>query len=198
MSKFVVGFVAVACVMTVSAFGQNKVVFDNQSGDAALVKLIGPTATEVQVPNGAKQGVDAAAGKYTIKVRYGTPGNYRYTKGDAFTVTETSTARSEVTITLHKVVAGNYESMPISETEFGAALKSTAVSSTNAPPVTTSKYMDNIGRCFKALQGANLGLSADSLFSQAVANYKKYVNDDGTYNPEGVTNLVEELTRPKP
>lgn len=128
MSKLVVGFVAVACAVTLSAFGQNKVVFDNQSGDPALVKLIGPTKTEVQVANGAKAGVDAAAGKYTIKVRYGTPGSYRYSKGQEFEVTETTTARSETTITLHKVVAGNYESQPISETEFGG---------TSSPATTT-------------------------------------------------------------
>lgn len=120
MSKFAVGIVAVVCAVSLSAFGQNKVVFDNQSGDPALVKLIGPTKTEVQVANGAKAGVDAGAGKYTIKVRYGAPGNYRYSKGQEFEVTETTTARSETTITLHKVVAGNYDSRPITEAEFGA------------------------------------------------------------------------------
>lgn len=119
MSRSVVGIVAVVCVMVVSAFGQNKVVFGNQSGDPAFVKLIGPTKTEVEVPNGAKEGVDAAAGLYTIKVRYGAPGHYSYTKGDEFTVTETATARSETTITLHKVVDGNYDSHPITGTDFG-------------------------------------------------------------------------------
>lgn len=131
MSKFVVGFVAVACAVTLSAFGQNKVVFDNQSGDPALVKLVGPTKTEVQVPNGAKTGVDATAGKYTIKVRYGMPGNYRYSKGQEFEVTETATARSATTITLHKVTAGNYDSQPISEADFG-----TSASTTKQPPDT--------------------------------------------------------------
>ena len=119
MRMFVVGFVAVVCGLTVSAFGQNRIVFDNQSGDRALVKLVGPTQTEVDVPNGAKVGTDASAGRYVIKVRYGTPGNYSYSKGDEFTVTETATARTETTITLHKVVAGNYDARPISEAEFG-------------------------------------------------------------------------------
>jgi hypothetical protein len=44
MSKFVVGFVAAVCVMAVSAFAQNKVVFDNQSGEPALVKQAGTVA----------------------------------------------------------------------------------------------------------------------------------------------------------
>lgn len=120
MSKAVVGLVMVACAASLSAFGQSKVVFDNQSGTPALVTLIGPTKTEVEVPNGAKAGVDAAAGRYTIKIRYGTPDNYRYTKGEEFEVTGTGRTRPETTITLHKVVAGNYETHPISETDFDA------------------------------------------------------------------------------
>jgi hypothetical protein len=63
-----------------SVYAQNTVLFDNQSGDPALVKLIGPTQAEVEVPNGAKAGTDATAGRYTIKVRYGTPGKYLYSK----------------------------------------------------------------------------------------------------------------------
>ena len=124
--------VLIVCASAISAFAQNKVVFDNQSGEPALVKLIGPTQTEVEVPNGTKAGTDAAAGRYIIKVRYGTPGNYRYTKGDEFTVTETATARSETTITLHKVVAGNYDSRPISESDFNKGQES-AVRQSPAP-----------------------------------------------------------------
>lgn len=119
MRKFLVGLVAVVCVATLSAFGQNKVVFDNQSGDPALVKVIGPTQCAVEVPSGAKVDAQASAGRYTIKVRYGTAGKYRYAKGEEFTVTETPTARSETTITLHKVLAGNYETLAISEDDFG-------------------------------------------------------------------------------
>ena len=109
------------CVCISSAFAQNKVVFDNQSGEQALVKLIGPTSKDVEVANGAKTDVDAAAGRYVIKIRYGTPGNYRYSQGEEFTVTQTANVRSETSIILHKVVAGNYGSHPISETDFGVA-----------------------------------------------------------------------------
>jgi len=106
-----------ACI--VSANAQNTVSFDNKSGEPALVKLIGPTATEIEVPDGTKQVVQASAGKYIIKVRYGVQGRYHYTKGQDFTVDETATTTSEITITLHKVVNGNYGSSPISEQEFG-------------------------------------------------------------------------------
>jgi len=119
MKKVLTWSVLIVCACAVSAFAQNKVVFDNQSGEPALVKLIGPTQKEVEVPNGAKAGTDATAGRYVIKVRYGTPGKYRYSKGEEFQVTETATAKSETTITLHKVVAGNYDSAPISEKDFG-------------------------------------------------------------------------------
>ncbi|MBI4548622.1 MAG: hypothetical protein HY707_11620 [Ignavibacteriae bacterium] len=108
--------IALACLT--SAHAQNTVTFDNQSGEPALVKLIGPTHTEVEVPDGAKVGIDASAGRYYIKVRYGTPGKFHYTKGDEFDVIETATTRSATTITLHKVVAGNYDSQPIPEREF--------------------------------------------------------------------------------
>jgi hypothetical protein len=118
MKNVIVWSVLIVCACAVSAFAQNNVVFDNQSGEPALVKLIGPTQTEVEVPNGAKVGVDAAAGQYIIKVRYGTSGRYRYSKGDKFDVKGTVTTRSETTITLHKVVAGNYDSHPIPEKEF--------------------------------------------------------------------------------
>lgn len=103
---------------TLSVAAQNIVTFDNQTGEPTLVKLIGPTSCAVDVPNGSKRTVQAAAGKYIIKVKYGAPGKYRYTKGEEFTVEETSTTTSATTITLHGVVNGNYGSTAISEQEF--------------------------------------------------------------------------------
>ena len=96
----------------------NTVTFDNQSGQPALVKLVGPTPQEVEVPVGQKRTVTASPGQYYIKTRYGTPGRYRYTKGDDFLIKETATTRSQITITLHKVVGGNYETEAISAEEF--------------------------------------------------------------------------------
>ena len=128
MSRFVVWSVSIVFACTASAMAQNKVNFDNQSGEPALVKLVGPTQTEVEVPNGATVGVEAAAGHYFIKVRSGMPGKYRYSKGDEFDVRETATTKSEITITLHKVIDGNYDSRPISEDEFGTSTPQTTVS----------------------------------------------------------------------
>ena len=113
--------IILALVAAQTASGQsNKVTFDNQSGEPALVKLIGPTFVDVEVPAGGRRTVAAAAGRYHIKIRYGAPGRYRFAKGDEFDVTETSTTRSETTITIHKVIGGNYSTRPISEDEFGS------------------------------------------------------------------------------
>lgn len=98
----------------------NTVTFDNQSGEPALVRLVGPTRHEVEVAVGQKRTVAASSGQYHIKTRYGTPGRYRYTKGDEFAITDSSTSRSRIAITLHKVVDGNYDTNPISESEFGS------------------------------------------------------------------------------
>ena len=104
-----------------------------------MVKLVGPVTTEIEVPNITKQDVDAATGRYTIKVRYGENGNFRYTKGDDFDVAATASTRSETTITLHKVLAGNYDSRPISKSEFGVAKESpTRASVVNTPSINGS------------------------------------------------------------
>jgi len=144
MKNAVAWSVLIVCTCAVAAFGQNKVVFDNQSGEPALVKLIGPTPKEVEVPNGAKVGADAAAGRYVIKVRYGSPGKYHYAKGQEFAVTETATARSETTITLHKVVAGNYETEAISQAEFGEGARAQLPQTTTPPAVSTAKSATNV------------------------------------------------------
>ena len=132
MKKLVSWSVLVFCACAVSAFAQNEVFFDNQSGEPSLVKLVGPTSKDVEVPTGAKVGVSASAGRYTLKARYGTPGQYRYTKGDDFEVKETASTQSVITITLHKVLGGNYDSKPISAGEFGETSPPPPVVSTGA------------------------------------------------------------------
>jgi hypothetical protein len=109
-----------AMLSVLNAGAANTITFDNQSGKPALVKLVGPTAATVAVANGAKQTTNAAAGHYTIKVRYGTPGAYAYSKGDEFDVKQMANSESAITITLHAVVNGNYGTRPISEKEFGS------------------------------------------------------------------------------
>lgn len=95
------------------------ITFDNQSGQTALVKVIGPTRRTTQVPNSAKRTVTVLGGQYHILTRYGSkPDDYTYSKGDSFHVTQTARQHSVITITLHKVVGGNYGSKKIPASEF--------------------------------------------------------------------------------
>ena len=55
----------------------NTVTFENESGLPALVKLVGPTETTVNVADGGQATVNAAPGRYVIKVRYGRRGEYQ-------------------------------------------------------------------------------------------------------------------------
>jgi len=96
----------------------NTITFENESGGGALVKLIGPTRGVVPVPNHSRAGINVEAGEYYILVRYGLPGHYSYSKGQRFSVEQSGDSYSVITITLHKVVNGNYESRPVDPTEF--------------------------------------------------------------------------------
>ena len=107
---------------------ESSITFDNQSGDSALVKLVGPTPTQIEVPPDENRTVTAGPGKYHIRVRYGAPGEYRYTKGEEFDVTESTTTRSRISITLHKVPDGNYETETIAEENFVSALSTFSAS----------------------------------------------------------------------
>lgn len=103
----------------------NTVTLDNQSGDFTLVQVIGPTGHLVEVPQGQKRTVNVAEGEYYLLARYGErPESYRYTKGKSFNVTQSATQYSALTITLHKVVGGNYPTQPTSREEFEKALSS--------------------------------------------------------------------------
>lgn len=96
----------------------NTITFSNQSGEPALVKVRGATNTQTFVPNGSSSTVNASGGTHYIIVRYGSSPPYSYSKGDSFSVNETATQYSAITITLHKVAHGNYNSSSTSQVEF--------------------------------------------------------------------------------
>ena len=97
----------------------NTITFDNQAGEYALVKLVGPTLTSIEVPNGEKRTVHAAKGEYYILTRYGTnPNHYKFSKGETFEVTQSKTEYSITTIILYPVIDGNYSTTPITSDEF--------------------------------------------------------------------------------
>ncbi len=99
----------------------NRVVFENRSGQAALVKLFGPSPHEVSVPNGEKRSVSVDPGEYYFLVRYGsTPTQYSYRRGEKFSVQAAPGQVAETTITLHSVPGGNLATKRSSEGEFGS------------------------------------------------------------------------------
>ncbi|NOT59253.1 MAG: hypothetical protein HOP19_03400 [Acidobacteria bacterium] len=97
---------------------KSSITFINKSGAPALVKLVGPSRQTVAVATGDSETVNVSGGSYHILVRYGSAGKYRYSKGDPFTVRESATGYEKITITLHTVSGGNYDSTPSSPSEF--------------------------------------------------------------------------------
>src|SRR5256885_307952 len=106
------GWLASALGRAACSADKSTITFINKSGVPALVKLVGPTRHTVEVGDGNSQTVHVAGGEYHLLVRYGRAGEYRYSKGDPFTVTETQTQYEEISITLHTVAGGNYDSKP--------------------------------------------------------------------------------------
>jgi hypothetical protein len=115
--------VIVTAVSVSVAFGQsfydpNTITLINRSGEDALVRLVGPTRRDVTVVDGTNQTVNVVAGSYYMLVRYGRPGRYHYTRGNQFEIEQSGLSYTEMTITLHKVVGGNYGTRPSTAAEF--------------------------------------------------------------------------------
>ena len=97
----------------------HKIIFDNQSGQNALVKLIGSTKLVVKVPKQRKKTVHAAEGDYYILVRYGDSiKDFTYTKSDLFSVTQSGDQFSIITFTLYRTRGGNFNVKSVSPEEF--------------------------------------------------------------------------------
>src|ERR1700722_10254677 len=109
---------ALAAVVPLVAQDRPTITLDNRSGEDALVRLVGPSSGTVSVADSTSRTVEARGGAYRMYVRYGQPGKYRYTKGDSFVVYEGADGVDQISITLHKVVGGNYGTAPSNEAEF--------------------------------------------------------------------------------
>ncbi len=170
---FVIFFIAILACPLAGFTQDNQVEFENQSGQIALVKLIGPTMKEVIVPINSKLSVTALPGSYYILVRYGTSDNYQYSKGEKFNVTETTTKRSKTTITLHKVIGGNYDAKPISENEFAASPSSTSIVNKKSPPKESAEisWIESTDVSFDG----EIGFAQDTMGSmnELIAKYKR-------------------------
>lgn len=110
-------------MVAIASDSPNTITFENQSGELALVKLVGPTVMAVEVPDNGSRTVHVPAGEYYLLVRYGSISQgYHYTKGSAFSVVQTATQYSIITITLHTVINGNYAAQPTTKNEFDSVI----------------------------------------------------------------------------
>ncbi|MDT7044095.1 hypothetical protein [Candidatus Nitronereus thalassa] len=97
----------------------NILTIQNDSGQFALVKTVGPTRAVTKIPLDQKKSVRLAPGEYYILVRFGfAPKEYIYTRGEPFTVKQEENKFTLTTITLHRVVAGMENNHEVSGDEF--------------------------------------------------------------------------------
>ena len=75
--------------------GEPVLTIKNESGDPALVRVVGPTAEDIEMPSFGKKAINIDDGDYYLKIRYGTDdSDYTYKKSKPFTVTKTDTGYS--------------------------------------------------------------------------------------------------------
>jgi hypothetical protein len=119
---FVLCLIIGICLNTPTTYAQDKpntITFINKSGEFTKVKLIGSTIDSIAIPNEENGMLTVAAGKYYILVRYGCDtSKFNYFKGDPFSVIQTETEYSIISITLDSIKSGNHPIHPISKEEF--------------------------------------------------------------------------------
>jgi uncharacterized membrane protein len=180
------------CIATTDAeIHRNVIRFDNQSGESALVKVVGKIPKIVEVAKGQKKSVNVAAGEYYILVRYGdNPERYRYSRGETFTVRETSTQYSKIAITLHKVIGGNYATNPTSVQEFD---KTIATDQTKKPDkavvLQVQKKLNELGYNPGPIDGILGGATRAALKSFQKKNNLRVT---GKINPETSKKLFQD------
>jgi hypothetical protein len=89
----------------VEAANQAAIQLENRSGENVLVRLVGPTAAVVAVPQGERRTVAVAPGSYQVLVRYGAEPS-RFTYGRAESVTVSDSGASPMTVTLRPPGSG--------------------------------------------------------------------------------------------
>lgn len=121
----------------------SSITFRNQSGEEALVKLIGPASHTVGIPSGESETVRLDAGAYYLMVRYrDSSGKDTYSKGEPFEVGGSGRGRSPSLIFLDKLLDGKFQTHFIPREEFEGlppAAKGSVGTETQPPPSAPSK-----------------------------------------------------------
>ncbi len=122
LTSFIIMALFVSCTFIYQRNLQNTITFQNQSGEPALVKIIGPGSKTIDIRDQSSRTVKVEAGKYYILVRYGNkPDEYSYARGDTLVVSDTTKQPATMNITLHKALGGGYPTHPILPEEFEKA-----------------------------------------------------------------------------
>jgi len=100
----------------------HTITIENQSGQIAEIKVIGPSREFIKVPLDQKRTVHVTQGTYHLLVRYGfSPKEYVYTKSNPFLVSEKEGKFSRITFTLHRIVTPSPGAQRVSGDEFESA-----------------------------------------------------------------------------
>jgi hypothetical protein len=123
MNRIAVNITLLLLSLGVAAMAQNTPTLTviNQASDSASVRVVGPTAGYLQVASGMSHTVAVSGGTYHLKVRYcDSRGHCHYSKTDSFTVTQTASSVSQISVTL-RAAGGNLNEENISESEFSGS-----------------------------------------------------------------------------
>jgi hypothetical protein len=96
---------------TFAARNEAAIQLENRTGLAVLVRLVGPTAAVVAVPQGEQRTVAVAPGSYQILVRYGAEPT-QFTYGRAESVAVPASGGSPITVTLRPPGSGGRGEAP--------------------------------------------------------------------------------------
>jgi hypothetical protein len=99
------------------AADKNMLTLLNQSGEEALVKIVGPKSGAVALGRESEKTILLPAGSYKYYVRYGQDPGFSFARGTPFTLEAVSTGYIEATLTLISPPGIN-QSDPVLEEEF--------------------------------------------------------------------------------
>jgi hypothetical protein len=139
-SLFAFALILVFCPTGVALLPQedqesNRIIFENQSGQLAMVKLVGPSSQSLSVRNGQNRTVVVQPGEYYFLVRYGAAaGQFSYRKSARFSVDAEPGKVTQVSVTLHTVAGGNFSTKPSSAREFNSVAAEQAESTGPSAP----------------------------------------------------------------
>jgi LysM repeat protein len=156
------GFISIllGCSL-VSAADKNMLTLVNQSGEDALVKIVGPKSGVVELTKESERTILLPAGSYKYYVRYGQGQTASYTRGTPFTLEAVSTGYIEAALTLISP-PGTYQPDSVLEEEFSK------VSSLKLPLL---EFFNHTAKTGETMASISQWYSGDSSRWKEIARY---------------------------